>query len=166
MSRDLTTTTWRAIARQRTNDVFVLLIDVMLWDADAGEYTCVHVCNNSIDIVSSASGSSVTYIAFPVDVIPPSEESRGASVGTLTISNVTQDIISAIRALTKPMLVTMSIINHMEPDEYVATWPEYIWRQLTYDVNVISGQLSLENFLSEPYPGGTMTSSIFPGLFK
>lgn len=163
MARNLTARSWEAIAHQQTNDVFILLLDIAFHNGT--DWECIHLCNNSTDIISAASGPSTTYIAFPLAINLPSDESNVVSVGTLTVSNVTQELIGRIRALAKPMQVTVSVINAEEPDVYVGTWPCFIWRQLVYNVNTITGQISLENFLSEPYPGGTFTSSIAPGLF-
>lgn len=166
MSRNLTARTWQAIAQQRTMDVFLLLLDIMIWDDVNKEYGCLHICNNTTDVVSAHSGSPVTYIAFPVAFALPADESVGISAGTLTVTNVTQELIGYVRTLKKPMLVTLSVINFEEPDVLVATFPEFTWRQITYDVTTIVGQISLENFVSEPYPGDYMLSSVLPGIFS
>ena len=166
MARNPTALTWQALTAQYTTDAFIALLRISYWDDANQNYDCVFICNNSTDIRSSADGEEHIYISFPVGIIAPTDESGGLSKATLTITNVSQELIDQIRTTPKPMIVDIGVINSAEPDVLIAKWPHYIWRNLSYDVNAISGQISMENFVSEPYPGDRFTPATTPGLFQ
>lgn len=171
MPRNLSLATRQALLGQQTDEAFILLLvlSYVPSGSDGGsaeDWQCVHLAKNETDIVSAVTGASETYISFPIQFNLPASEPGRISTVTMSVTNVSQDLIDTVRSIDVPMLATMYLINVSEPDTIIAQFPGYIWRNLNYNAGTLSGQLSLENTLSEPYPGETMSPYNFPGLFS
>ncbi len=167
MSRNLTTTTINAVYSQYTNAAFILLLKISFYDKTNDHWDCIFICNNSVDIPSTALDDiNHTYIAFPLDVVIPVDGMDNMGKARLVITNITQELVDLIRSVERPMQIDFAVINSQEKDIAVAKWLKYTWRNLTYDVNVITGDLAIENMTTEPYPGDRFTPAITPGLFR
>jgi hypothetical protein len=58
------------------------------------------------------------------------------------------------------MVVLSSTPNTVEAD-----FPVFKFTEITYDALTITGTISIEDFLLEPFPGDSFVPSLFPGLF-
>ena len=83
---------------------------------------------------------------------------------SLIIDTVDRSLIQAIREIDSAPSVLMEIVLGSDPDTVDGSWPAFQLREVTYDVQTMSGQILQESFLMEPYPAGRMTPSDFPGL--
>jgi hypothetical protein len=84
---------------------------------------------------------------------------------TLSIDNVDRQIVNAVRALTGPPTVTVSVVLASSPNTIEAGPYQMTLRDASYDSLVVSGTLSVEDMMNEPYPVDLMTPANFPGLF-
>jgi hypothetical protein len=155
MSRTVSQTFKSALFARETDEVFIVLID-LLYDA-----THFRVCSESTDVTSNGE----TFYSFPFEISLPDSSEKEISQGTLTIDNISQDIVAGIRAATSPPTVTIQIVLASDPDTVEVEFTDYILTNVTYDALLISGSLSIESFIGEPFPADSFTPGDFPGLF-
>jgi len=168
MARDLTLTTWEALLSQETQTAFLVLLTISMDQLGDGNWTCLHLTSNNVDVESTVADgvTTETYISFPFDFTLPANNPGQISSVTLSVTNVSQELIDYIRNVPVPMVVNLYVVSSVEPDVVITQHPAYTWRNLSYNASTISGTISLENFLSEPFPGDLMTPYNFPGLFR
>jgi len=156
VSRTLSTSALAAINAQETGEVFVLLLSI---DVPGG--SSIWLTDNSEDVVSRGR----TFIGYPFSLELPSDEQGNISEARLSIDNVSRSLIDEIRGLTDALRLTIEIVMASTPDTVEYSANDYLLRDVTYDALTISGTLSQDNFLAEPYPAGIMSAAMFPGLF-
>jgi len=61
--------------------------------------------------------------------------------------------------------VKVEIVMDNAVDTVDITWPEYLLTGITYDATTITGTMSLENLMREPFPGVSFTPNTAPGVF-
>lgn len=142
---------------QETTDVWLVLVTIEHADLAAP----IRVVNNTEDVVSGGD----TYTAFPFEVTLPDSKDDAPDRGRLVIDNVSREIAQAIRSITSPATVTFEVIRAAAPDTIEMTWPFFKLTNVKWDVLQVSGDLTLEDFTSEPYPAGIFSPAGFPGLF-
>jgi len=156
MSRNISSAALTAINTQQTSEVFVILLTIEVPDAQP-----IYLTNNSEDVVSRGR----TYIAYPFALETPSDENGQISEARLSIDNVSRSLVDEIRNLADPLQLSIEVVLASTPDTVEASWNDYILRQVTYDALTISGTLTQENYMTEPYPKDVMSAATFPGQF-
>ena len=160
MSRSTTTTFREAVFAQQTGEAFIILITIDHDDLA----TPIMVCSNSEDVVLARNGGE-TYVAYPFGFSLPDDTDEKISSGTIIIDNVSADIAKGIRALTTPPTVTIEIVLASDVDTIEAVFDNFELIDVQYDALTIQGNISIQNFMNEPYPGGIMGPANFPGIF-
>ena len=123
--------------------------------------TPIRLVNNTENVVSNGE----TYIAYPFKVGLPKDKDRTAPSASLTISNVTRELSQLIRQISTPPAIDISIIRIDDLDAVEVSYPTFYLRNVKYDVLTISGELSVDDMMREPYPQRTFTPSEYPGMF-
>jgi hypothetical protein len=160
MSRNTSTTFREAVFAQETGEAFIILITIDHDDlADP-----IRVCSNATDVVLARNGGE-TYIAYPFEFSLPDDTDERISAGTITIDNVSTDIAKGIRALIVPPTVTIEIVLASDVNTIEASFDNFELIDVQYDSMTIQGNISIQNFMNEPYPGGIMGPANFPGIF-
>ncbi|MBU1567722.1 MAG: DUF1833 domain-containing protein [Proteobacteria bacterium] len=168
MSRTTSTTFREAIYKPETGEVFVLLLTITHADlADPIRLSTDNADEFTIDSVDLRGTESQGYqfLYLPMEIVLPDDSDETISSARISIDNVERSILSAIRALDSAPSITMQVVLASDPDTIEAQFNNFELKDVTADALVISGTLSLGNFLSEPFPGGSMLPSTFPGLF-
>jgi hypothetical protein len=155
--RDTSLTFRQAANAQQTAEVLVTLMKIEHEDMDEP----LLFCNNSVDLVSNGD----TYLAYPFQPTLPDDPEEGATKGRIIVDNVRREIVAWIRGLSSSPKVTIQIVMASTPDEVEAEFPNFELTNVHYDALTVQGDLSIESFMGEPYPGDTFTPSKFPGLF-
>ena len=106
-----------------------------------------------------------TYLPCAFDINLPSEKDEAISNAMLTIDNVDRAIVTAIRSISSPPSITLSIILADSPDVLEIGPLEFILRNITYNVQTVSGELVFEDRLFMNIPGDSFDPFLFPGLF-
>jgi hypothetical protein len=157
----------------------LIQIDHDLWE------TPLYLVNNKDDVVYDGN----TYKAFPFRFDPADINTDGSvQNGKLTIAAVDQTMTAAIRALsTPPTITTIAALISYSPTgfasdtlypsdmlypgaglsytiEPLATWT-FTLRNVTGNVEYITGELELENALENEVPAMEFRPRDFPGLF-
>jgi hypothetical protein len=168
MSRNVSALFREAVYRPETGEVPVVLIT--LDHPDLLDPIRVSTDNADTFVVGErtvrgtiSNGNNFAYC--PVRITLPDDSEETISEASLEIDNVERSIMAAIRALQAPPTITMQAVLASTPDVIEAQWLNFKLADVEADALVISGKLSLGNFLGEPYPGGSMLPSNFPGLF-
>ncbi len=121
----------------------------------------IRVCNDGADIVSNGH----LYVAYPFDITLPDDVEDGAPTARITIDNVDRALTAGIRLLTAPPDVRVMVILADDPDTIEIDFPDFKLSNLSYDALVIEGNITVEDYLNEPFPGDSFLPSTTPGMF-
>lgn len=147
----------QAIYAQETGEVFVVLVEIDHDDLPSP----IRICSNDVDITSNGN----VYVAYPFNIELPSEEEGDLPQARLTVDNVDRSLTEAIRTIQTPPSVRIMIVLASDPDTIEVDMPDFVFTNISYDAQTVTGTISIENFMSEPFPGDVFTPSQFPGLF-
>lgn len=121
----------------------------------------VRVTDNGEDLVSGGE----TYVHFPFQITLAGETESSPTV-KLSIDGTDRKIIQEIRGTNgEPIQVELSVVLAATPDVIEAGPSFFKLRNVTYDAGTVSGDLRLEELLTEPYPTDSFSPSRFPGCF-
>lgn len=157
MARPLSTTAKQGLFAQETEQVFLPLVTITHPDLASP----VRVVRNTEDIVSRGQ----EFIALGFDLTLPDDREETVPGMRLEIDNVDRRIVEAIRTITSPAQVTTEVVLASQPDTVEAAFEGYTLRGTEYDALRVTGTLTLEDVLNEPFPVGLFTPSVAPGLF-
>ncbi len=158
MARVLSSAMLQDIYSQQTGEAVLVLLT--LDHTDLG--SPLRVSSDAVDTVSNGD----TFVAFPFDIVLPDEpEDDRSPRARLRISNVEQDITDTLKTISGAPTITMQIIRASAPDTIEVSWPDFKLREATYDSLYVQGELTLDDFMLEPYPADIYAPSTFPGLF-
>ena len=159
MSRTVPANSFAAMTAGETADVFIQLLTITNGDSPP---STIYVSNNSENVFYDGQ----TFVNYPFALETPTDEAGNIAEARLAIDNVSRVLLDDLRTFTAPLSITMQVVNvSQSPPELVAEWLDFELRQVSYDVFTISGRLTQENFLSEPYPKDLMTGATYPGQF-
>jgi hypothetical protein len=113
---------------------------------------------------SGGGGGGIVYNPFPFNITLPADREGQISTAQLRVDNVSQALIDDIRQMATPIRVDITVVLSSDLS-IMAQYTHFTWRGLTYDILSISGQLTLEGFLNEPFPQDKLTGRTYPGLF-
>lgn len=151
-----TTAIKQAAYDQETKEVILVIVTIEHDDLAAP----IRVVNNTEDITSGGD----TYTAFPFDITLPDAREDAPPRARLVIDNVSREITQAIRSISNAATVTLGVIQASNPDVVDPEWPFFKLTNVKWDVGQVSGDLTLEDFTSEPFPAGIFSPASFPGL--
>jgi len=146
-----------AIYAPETDEVFIILITIDHVDLSAP----IRVCSDREDLTHAGD----LYVAYPFEITLP--ESSGATFinAKIAIDNVDREIVKTVRSISSAASFDIKIVMASSPEVIELHLPDYQMIHVGYDVLKVTGDLSLENFLDEPYPGDSFTPGLAPGLF-
>lgn len=155
-----------AIHGRSVDEVFILLVTITHESLSIP----IRICNDTRDMLESgyrgvlSQGEEFTYIPF--DIKLPNLEQDTIPTSKLSCDNISREITKAIQAITTPPEVRMQIALSSDPDTIEYDIEGFVLNNVNWDVLVIEGDLTVEYFMSEPYPAPEFTPSRFPGLFR
>ena len=157
MSRTLSSTFLSAVFAQETTQVFLCILDIIHADLDE----TIRVVNNTEDIVSNGN----TYIGFPFSISLPADVENQLPAMSLSIDNVDRTIVNAVRTISSPPIVSLSVILASAPNTIEMGPIEMTLRQVDYDDKVVTGTLEPYNLLIESFPKSCFTPSRYEALY-
>lgn len=157
MSRNLSSNALASMYAQETSEVWLVLLEI----DEAGLSEPIRVVNNNENVTHNGN----VYEGFPFELPMPDEVENQVTSVTLTIDNVDRRIVQAVRSLSSPPTVTMSVVMASSPDTIEAGPFEMTLKDATYTALTVVGRLGFEDFEDEPFPGETFTPQNHPGLF-
>jgi hypothetical protein len=157
MSRVLSTNFKTDAFKQEGSEVYLVLVEIN----HSSLTTPIRVVNNYADVTSNGN----LYSAFPFSINLPNDSDEGNLDVTLVIDNIDRTVVDAVRSITGPPTVTISVILASAPNTIEAGPYAMTLREAYYDSMVVTGTLAVEDMLNEPYPIDQMTPALFPNLF-
>jgi len=162
MPRNFTPAGRRAAQAQETGSAFFVLLVLRHPTLPAP----LRFANDMADVVSSADGTGAqTYIGCPFDIILPEERSDQLPQARLSIANVDERIVQALRSISSaPSLEVYVVLSDKPSDREAGPW-RLTLRTVDYDAQTITGTLSFPDTLSEPFPAHIFNPTRWPGIF-
>lgn len=121
----------------------------------------IRVVNNTESVTSNGN----TFTPYPFRVTLPDDKGDSAPRGRIEIDNVSREIAQAIRNISSAPDITISLILASDPDTIERSFTSFKMRNVKWDTSKVSGDLTIEDFTSEPYPAGEFVPSKWPGIF-
>lgn len=116
------------------------------------------------DAVATISREQV-FSPFPFELTLPDDAEGASPEARLSIDNVDRRVVLAIRSLQSAAYVLIEIVRATEPDVIEAKFEDFRLTNVSYDSQVVAGNLTIEDFISEPFPAAIFSPGLFPGLF-
>lgn len=169
MSRSTSALFRRAAYRPQTGEVVAMLLTLTHADLAAPiRVSTDNAATFTVDGVTVrgtiSNGENYTYLPMGFQLPDDSEES--ISEARIQMDNIDRAILASIRSISSAPSVTIQLVLASQPDTIEATFNNFALADVQADPLTISGRLTLGNFLGEPYPGGSMNPSNFPGMFR
>jgi len=161
MARNISQSTREEITAPQSSIAFLTMLVIESTELASPLY----FVENNVDVISSAYNGSQTYIAANFKVNMPSQEESSTQETSLSISGVNRQIIEIVRTIIDPPNVRMFLIREDVPDDIELGPFVFKLRNVTYDVNSVTGSLLYEYTLRNNVSAMTITSRNFPGLF-
>jgi len=120
----------------------------------------IRVVNNKVAITSN----SLEYIAFPFDIRLPDSKEDSQPSAKLTICNVSREIGFAIRSISTPPSVTITVVRQDTPDIVEAQFVGMRLNNVKYNMMTVTADLEFEDLTREEYPSLKFSPSIFKGI--
>ena len=146
----------RSAFAQETEEVWLALLTIS--HADLSED--IRVVNNKLNITSRG----LMFTGFAFDFVPPFQSSERQPRAELVIDGVSTEIAQHIRSISSAPGAKFEFIRAADPDTVEQTFDGFLLRDVRWDVESVTGTLSLEDIAREPYPAGIFSPASFPGL--
>jgi hypothetical protein len=146
-----------ALTAQESGEVLVMLLTF----SHPALPTPIRVSSDSQNTVSGG----VTYLPFPFQIGMPDDSADQMPQAQITIDAIDRSFITALRLIPDAPTITMVFVLASQPDTIEASWT-FMMRDVAYDAFSITGVLSYEQVLDEPYPGDQVTPSTMPAVFQ
>ena len=149
----------RAMLAQETGEVFLICLTIA-HPTLAAPYLLV---NDQVELVRAAG----TFQPFAFDISLPNEQDDQLPQVTMTIDNIDNEILRAIRSLSgqRPK-VTMELVLASSPDTVEAGPFNFSILNIDYDDAKIQGAIGFEDdLLNTAFPADTYTPTNSKGLF-
>lgn len=155
--RPVTQAFLRAVRARETEEVFLLLLT--LNHADLAQP--IRVVDNTQDVVSGGNA----FVAYPFEIDLPEDTGERPARARIRIDNVDRQLVATLRSAATPPAVTIEVVMASAPDTVEASFAGMSLVEAGYDVLTITGELTFEDVLNEPFPGVYFTPANFPGMF-
>lgn len=157
MSRVISSAARAAINAPQTSEVFLIILEINHADLPSP----IRVVNNNEAIISN--GDTYLATAFTFDI--PAQEDGTISNSRLSIDNVDRAIVQAIRSISSPPDISVSVILASDPDTIEAGPWEFKLRNTTYNRQSVSGELVYDSHMRDNCGTIKYTTLNFPGMF-
>ena len=157
MPVNVTSVTRAGLYAQETQEIWIALIEIthpLLSQP-------IRVCSDAKNVYSNGK----TFIAYPFELQLPSSTATEVPKASIKIDNVDQDIMFNLRSINTPPNISFSIVRAGNPNLIEVSYPNFILNSVQYDALTITGDISVEQYMTEPYPKDTYTPGRFPGLY-
>lgn len=154
---------------EETGIAIILLIKIDHADLDEPIYLSTdptqRLSTETTEIVYGTVSRGTNYVFLPLRLTLPDEDEEGPGDMKIELDNIHQSLVPTLRSLSSPATFNVEMVTSDDVDTVLATWPEYLLTNASYNIETITANLTLETLYSEPFPAGTFTPSEFPGLF-
>lgn len=157
MSRTLSANAVLELLAQQSSEAFLMLLTLT-----HPQITTLRVVNNTQDVTSNGN----VFTAFPFKFALPADLADEMPSLQLVISNVDRRLIDELRTISDPISIQLDIIAASSPNVIEVGPFNFDLIHARYNKDTITGTVSTEPILQEPFPADTFNPRDFPGLFK
>ena len=122
----------------------------------------LYLVNNNEPIISQG----IEYLPFPFQLNLPSDDGESLPKVSLKISNISNEIIEAIRSELTPPELKVELVSSAYPDIVEKRLDFLKLRSVSYDAITITGQLEVVNVMTNAFPSEVYDPVHFPGMFR
>lgn len=106
------------------------------------------------------------FIFLPVEITLPNEDESQSPRCSLTINDVTQELIPFIRnQLTGPAPIKLELVLTATPNTVEASFSGLMITSVSYNASTVNAELTAVDYDREPFPKHSLSPLYFPGLF-
>lgn len=157
MSRSLSAALNSAILSQSSDKVLLTLLEISHEDLDDS----IRLVNNTEKVIHDGK----EYLPYWFTLALPREDNGKIESVKLVLDNTDRTMVYAARSISSPAKVTIKVVLASSPDTVELELADMILRNVSYDVNLVSGELIFEERLSYQVPALSFTPNDFPGIF-
>lgn len=122
----------------------------------------LYLVNNNEPIISQG----IQYEPFPFKLNLPSDDGETLPKISLVISNISNEIIEAIRSELTPPELKVELVSSAYPDLVEKRLDFLKLRSVSYDAITITGQLEVLNVMTNAFPSEVYDPVHFPGMYR
>ena len=157
MPRNYSNNVLDSLTSEQTSEVYTTLVTVK----DNGGSVIARFTDDSQD----TEYAGATFIAYPFALTLPDNQEGRETTAQLTLTNVDRQLIDAVRSSDGHLYVNLRVVLASDTTQVMVHYPDMEMRRLSYTTDTLSGELTYESFLNEPFPKDLMVARHFPGLF-
>lgn len=167
MSRNVSNALRAATNAQQTDTAFITLLTI----TNANLATPIRVCDDPNQVLPLAGVRGVIsrgdeYIYLPFTFSLPAEDDTGIGRASLTIDNISREIVQAVRqAIGTKISLKIEIVLSSDLNTPEVVMNDFILEGIKYDAFTVTGDVTVEYYDLEPFPARRFTPSDFPGIF-
>ena len=120
----------------------------------------IRVANNKVNITSN----ELEYIGFPFDIQLPDSKEDSQPNAKLTICNVSREIGQAIRLISTPPSVIITVVRQDTLDIIEGQFVGMRLNNVKYDMMTVTADLEFEDLTREEFPSLKFSPSVFKGI--
>lgn len=155
---------------QDTKEVYLVLLTITHPDlAQLGiDYPEIGISNGELRLVRNTvdiTSRTKVFMAFGFEFTRPNEGSPARSVASIQMDNVDQRISLLLTELTTKPTVKVEIVLASNPDVVEQVLPNFKLSGVSWDADVIEGELSVENDSAEPVTAYEFNPKWSPAIF-
>lgn len=117
------------------------------------------------EVIYGVTSRGNDFVFLPMEISLPTEEEAQAPRCSVTMHDVTRYIVPIIRSINGPPKVKLEIVLSKTPDTVEASFAGFYFSNFTYNVDQITGSLSMIDYEREPFPMHSFSPVYFPGIF-
>lgn len=167
MSRNVSNALRAATNAQQTDTAFITLLTI----TNQNLATPIRVCDDPNQMLPVAGVRGVVsrgdeYIFLPFAFSLPAEDDTGIGRASLTIDNISREIVQAVRlAIGTKISLKIEIVLSSDLNTPEVVMNDFILEGIKYDAFTVTGDVTVEYYDLEPFPARRFTPSDFPGIF-
>ena len=117
------------------------------------------------DIVYGVVSGGNDFIFLPMQITLPTEEDGQAPRCSITMYDVTRYLIPIVRTITEAPRVMLQLVLSKSPNAVEIEFSDFYITNFNYNADSVTGELSMTDYSTEPFPKDSFTPVSFPGLF-
>lgn len=116
-------------------------------------------------IYGTISGGNTYLFIGPFSLILPDEGEDKPPRMRMQIANIDRSMVKTVRSTSTPAQVVVNIVALANVNLVEVPYPAFDLLNCTYDAGALSFDLGIDAMVTEPFPGGSMDTASFRGLF-
>lgn len=117
------------------------------------------------EVIYGVKSRGEDYLFLPMQITLPTEEEAQAPRCSITLNDVTRQIVPIIRTISGAPKIKMELVLSKTPDTVEIVYTNFYINSFTYNADSISANLSMVDLEREPFPMHSFTPRYFPGMF-